>query len=60
MAAPDLRSTLPAALSQFQTAPLKDAARRLLAELGYKSDKFPAGAGSNPSRSSKTMRLQPF
>ncbi|MFA7234922.1 MAG: transposase, partial [Terrimicrobiaceae bacterium] len=48
MATSDLRSTIPEALSQFQTGPLKDAARRLLAELGYKSDKFLAGAGSKP------------
>lgn len=35
-------------LSNFQTLPLKDAARHLLAKLGYKSDKFIAGAGSSP------------
>jgi type I restriction-modification system DNA methylase subunit len=35
-------------LSNFQTLPLKDAARQLLAKLGYKSDKFIAGAGSSP------------
>jgi len=37
-----------AALSNFQTLPLKDAARQLLAELGYRSDKFIAGAASSP------------
>ncbi len=36
------------ALSNFQTQPLKDAARQLLAQLGYQSDKFIAGAGSSP------------
>ena len=36
------------ALGNFQTLPLKDAARRLLAKLGYQSDKFIAGAGSSP------------
>lgn len=36
------------ALSNFQTLPLKDAARQFLANLGYKSDKFFAGAGSSP------------
>ncbi len=29
-----------AALANFQTLPLEDAARQLLAKLGYKSDKF--------------------
>ena len=36
------------ALADFQTLPLKDAARQLLAKLGYKSDKFLVGAGSRP------------
>jgi adenine-specific DNA-methyltransferase len=36
------------ALASFQTLPLKDAARQLLAKLGYKSDKFLVGAGSKP------------
>ena len=36
------------ALAHFQTLPLKDAARQLLAKLGYKSDKFIVGAGSSP------------
>lgn len=36
------------ALAAFQSRPLKDAARQLLAKLGYKSDKFIAGAGSSP------------
>ncbi|MEI7732865.1 MAG: Eco57I restriction-modification methylase domain-containing protein [Verrucomicrobiota bacterium] len=36
------------ALAHFQPLPLKDAARQLLAKLGYKSDKFLAGAGSSP------------
>ncbi len=36
------------ALAYFQTLPLKDAARQLLARLGYQSDKFIAGAGSSP------------
>ncbi|MEP6670302.1 MAG: hypothetical protein ABJF10_14170, partial [Chthoniobacter sp.] len=35
-------------LANFQTLPLKDAARQLLAKLGYKSDKFLVGAGSSP------------
>ena len=35
-------------LASFQTLPLKDAARQLLARLGYQSDKFIAGAGSSP------------
>ena len=35
-------------LANFQTLPLKDAARQLLAKLGYKSDKFLVGAGSKP------------
>ncbi|MDA1272422.1 MAG: Eco57I restriction-modification methylase domain-containing protein [Verrucomicrobia bacterium] len=38
-----------AALSNFLTLPLKVAARQLLAKLGYKSDKFIAGAASSPS-----------
>lgn len=37
-----------AALANFQSLPLKDAARQLLATLGYKSDKFIAGVGSSP------------
>ncbi|NLV41309.1 MAG: hypothetical protein GXY15_08790 [Candidatus Hydrogenedentes bacterium] len=37
-----------AALAQFQTLPLKDAARQLFAKLGYESDRFLAGAGSTP------------
>lgn len=36
------------ALANFQTLSLKDAARQLLAKLGYKSDKFLVGAGSKP------------
>ena len=36
------------ALANFQTLPLKDAARQLLIKLGYKSDKFLVGAGSKP------------
>ena len=36
------------ALAPFQSVPLKDAARQLLAQLGYQSDKFIAGAGSSP------------
>lgn len=36
------------ALANFQTLPLKGAARQLLAKLGYKSDRFIAGAGSKP------------
>ena len=36
------------ALPSFQTLPLKEASRELLAELGYKSDKFIVGAGSAP------------
>src|SRR3989442_3997782 len=37
-----------ATLSNFQTLLLKDAARQLLATLGYKSEKFIAGAASSP------------
>ncbi len=37
-----------ATLANFQSLPLKDAARQLLAKLGYKSDKFLVGAGSKP------------
>lgn len=36
------------ALANFLTLPLKDAARQLLAKLGYTSDKFLVGAGSKP------------
>ncbi len=36
------------ALANFQTLPLKDASRQLLARLGYQSEKFIAGAGSSP------------
>ncbi len=36
------------ALANFQTLPLKDAARQLLAKLGYQSEKFIVGAGSSP------------
>ena len=36
------------ALANFQSLPLKDAARQLLAQLGYQSDKFIAGTGSSP------------
>ena len=36
------------ALANFQTLPLKDAARQFLAQLGYQSDKFLVGAGSRP------------
>lgn len=36
------------ALANFQTLPLQDAARQLLAQLGYTSDKFIVGAGSKP------------
>lgn len=36
------------ALANFQTLPLKDAARQLLSKLGYQSDKFLVGAGSKP------------
>jgi hypothetical protein len=36
------------ALANFRTLPLKDAARQLLAQLGYKSDKFLVGPGSRP------------
>ena len=35
-------------LANFQTLPLKDAARQFLAKLGYKSEKFLVGAGSKP------------
>jgi hypothetical protein len=45
---PDLRQDIAAALAHFQTLPLKDASRQLLARLGYKSDKFLSGAGSRP------------
>ncbi len=36
------------ALAHFQTLPLQEAARPLLAKLGYQSDKCIAGAGSSP------------
>lgn len=36
------------ALANFQTLPLEDAARQLLAKLGYNSDKFITGASSSP------------
>ena len=36
------------ALANFQTLPLKDAARQLLARRGYQSDRFIVGAGSSP------------
>jgi hypothetical protein len=45
---PDLRQDIAAALAHFQTLPLKDASRQLLARLAYKSDKFLSGAGSRP------------
>jgi adenine-specific DNA-methyltransferase len=35
-------------LANFKSLPLKDAARQLLATLGYKSNKFIAGIGSEP------------
>jgi len=35
-------------LANFQTLPLKDASRQLLAKLGYQSNKFIVGAGSKP------------
>ena len=35
-------------LATFQTLPLKEASRQLLAKLGYRSDKFLVGAGSRP------------
>ena len=44
----DHRQSIQAALSVFQSRPLRDAARRLLDILGYKSDKFIAGASSSP------------
>ena len=37
------------ALANFQTLPLKDAAKQLLAELGYRSEKFLADADSSPT-----------
>ena len=37
-----------AALSNFQTRPLKEAACQLLAKLGYQSDRTLTGAGSSP------------
>ncbi len=37
-----------ATLSNFQTLPLKDAARQFLLKLGYTSEKFIAGAASSP------------
>ncbi len=36
------------ALANFQTIPLKEASRQLLAKLGYQSDKYLVGAGSKP------------
>ncbi len=44
----DLKTSIQTALTHFQALPLKDAARQLLANLGYKSDKYIAGAGSSP------------
>ena len=35
-------------LAEFQTLPLKDAARRFFKTLGYESDRFIVGAGSTP------------
>ncbi len=48
MPGPELRATIPAALLRIKTGPLKDSVRRLLAELGYRSDKFIAGSASSP------------
>ena len=36
------------ALANFQTLPLKDAARQIRAKLGYQSNKFLVGTGSKP------------
>ena len=43
-----MSTAIQTSLANFQTLPLKDAARELLATLGYKSDKFLVGAGSEP------------
>ena len=43
-----MSTAIQTALAHFQTLPLKDAARQLLAKLGYQSDKFLVGAGSKP------------
>ena len=42
------RITVTKALAEFQTRPLKDAARRLLDALGYRSDRSLAGPDSSP------------
>ena len=42
------RITVTKALAEFQTRPLKDAARRLLDALGYRSDRSLAGSDSSP------------
>jgi adenine-specific DNA-methyltransferase len=41
------------ALRDFGTLPPKDAARKFLAELGYRSDKSPRGLGSTPAEFEK-------
>ena len=43
-----MSTAIQTALANFQTLALKDAARQFLAKLGYKSDKFLVGAGSQP------------
>jgi hypothetical protein len=42
------KPAMKSALANFQSLPLKDASRQLLAKLGYQSDKFLVGAGSKP------------
>ncbi len=43
-----MSTAIQSALANFQSLPLKDAARQLLAKLGYQSDKYIVGAGSKP------------
>lgn len=43
-----MSTAIQTALASFQSLPLKDAARELLATLGYKSNKFLVGVGSRP------------
>ncbi len=43
-----MSAAIQTALALFQSLPLKDAARQLLARLGYQSDRFLPNAGSRP------------
>ena len=44
-----MSTAIQTSLEKFQAIPVKDAARELLATLGYNSDKFIVGAGSQRS-----------